>query len=122
MTENQLTAKDVDRFETLFGQIMAMYNEYSLLSRKDPNSPLNPFKITFLNTLILAMNKFLGKYSQPFDVVAFDEAALPTYSDVVVILSQYIASFEKMKSDCVYFNYGVWYWRGAEKETTKPKY
>ena len=102
----------VDQFEKLSGQLISVYEEVSLLSKKNPNDAVNKFKLKFVNKLIGESNEFLSDKYRPFDDFdCFDEDEIPQNSDVVFILSQYLQCFEKLRSDNVVFEYGTWYWR-----------
>lgn len=127
--------EELDIFEKLFGQTESLYNEISSLSKKNPNDALNKFKLSLINKIISQCNEYLGESYVPFkDFVVFDEDSIPTNSDVVMILSQYLESFEKLKADNVITQHGFWYWRliggkGEKKDkdgfvferTTSPK-
>ena len=116
---------DVDVFEKLSGQLISVYEEISLLSKKSPNDAVNKFKLKFLNKLIEDSNKFLTDKYKPFDdFTIFDEDDMPQNSDVVFILIQYLQCFEKFRSDNVEMEFGSWYWSldNDEKiQTVKPK-
>lgn len=102
---------DVDIFEKLSGQLISVYEEISLLSKKSPNDAVNKFKLKFLNKLISDSNEFLSDKYKPFDDFnIFNEDDIPQNSDVVFILSQYIQCFEKLRSDNVIVLHGNWYW------------
>lgn len=102
---------DVDVFEKLSGQLISVYEEISLLSKKSPNDAVNKFKLKFLNTLISASNEFLSEKYKPFDDFnIFNEDDIPQNSDVVFILSQYIQCFEKFRADNVIQSNSFWYW------------
>ncbi|MDH5547013.1 MAG: hypothetical protein OEZ43_15585 [Gammaproteobacteria bacterium] len=104
--------KDVDKFEKLSGQLISVYDEIALLSKKNPNDAVNKFKLKFINKLVQDSNNFLTNKYRPFDDFdLFDEDDVPQTSDVVFILSQYLQCFEKLRSDNVVNSYGTWYWR-----------
>lgn len=103
---------EVDRFEKLSGQLISVYEEMSLLSKKNPNDAVNKFKLKFINKLIEESNQFLSEKYRPFDDFdCFEEDDIPHTSDVVFILSQYLQCFEKLRSDNVVLDNGRWYWR-----------
>lgn len=112
---------NVDEFEKLSGQLLSVYEEISLLSKKSPNDAVNKFKLKFVNGLILKSNEFLSVRYKPFeDFSVFDEDDIPQNSDVVFILSQYLQCFEKLRADNVVISHGVWFWRveGGPKDNT----
>ena len=110
----------VDTFEKLSGQLLSIYEEISLLSKKNPNDAVNKFKLKFVNVLLLQSNDYLGEMYKPFDdFISFDEDDIPQNSDVVFILSQYLQCFEKLRSDNVSIRYGIWYWKVKGDATDK---
>lgn len=110
----------VDIFEKLSGQLLSIYEEISLLSKKNPNDAVNKFKLKFINKLLLQSNDYLTDKYRPFDEFeSFDEDDIPQNSDVVFILSQYLQCFEKLRSDNVVIKHGNWYWRVGGGENDK---
>jgi hypothetical protein len=106
-----MNREDVDVFEKLSGQLISVYEEISLLSKKKPNDAVNKFKLKFVNKLIGDSNDFLsGKYRPFEDFIFFDEDEIPQNSDVVFILSQYLQCFEKLRADNVVIRHGSWCW------------
>ena len=120
-----MNKSDVDVFEKLSGQLISVYEEISLLSKKNPNDAVNKFKLNFLNKLLNDANKFLTDKYRPFDDFdIFEEDDMPQNSDVVFILSQYLQCFEKLRSDNVRRTGSTWYWsldNGETIQTVKPK-
>lgn len=121
--------EDVDAFEKLVGQIQSIYEELSLLSKKSPNDALNKFKLGFVNKLLKSSNAFLKEVYKPFaDFETFDEDQIPTNSDAVFILTQYLQCFEKFRADHVEDDFEGWFWtiksddgRKERIKTVKPK-
>jgi len=106
-----MNRQNVDNFEKLSGQLISVYEEISLLSKKNPNDAVNKFKLKLINILIDDSNVFLSDKYRPFtDFERFDEDDIPQNSDVVFILSQYLQCFEKLRSDNVVIRNGIWYW------------
>jgi len=92
--------QDADLFETYEKQIRGMYNEISLLSKKKPDAPVNKFKLKFINEILKKVNNLLGSKYMPFDgFTVFDEDELPTVSDVVFMLYQYLRCMDKFSDD-----------------------
>lgn len=118
--EIKMNRNDVDTFEKLFGQLLSIYEELTILSKKNPIDAVNKFKLGFVNKLLIASNEFLTKKYLPFeDFESFNEDDMPNNSDVVFILSQYLQCFEKLRSDNVINLVGRrWYWEveGNEKD------
>jgi hypothetical protein len=113
-----MNRNDVDNFEKIFGQLNGVYEEISLLSKKNPNDAVNKFKLKFINKLIADSNDFLTDKYRPFDDFdSFDEDDIPQNGDVVFILSQYLQCFEKLRADNTAIEYGKWYWQVKEDKT-----
>lgn len=93
-----MDTQKVNEIEKLYHQLFAANHEVSILSRKKPNDAMNEFKLQYLNILIAKSNKILGKEYRPFDnFEKFDEDDLPSNSDVVFMISQYLKSFNRWK-------------------------
>ena len=106
-----MNRESVDVFEKLSGQLLSIYEEISLLSKKNPNDAVNKFKLKFINKLLSQSNNYLAEKYRPLDDFDnFDEDDIPQNSDVVFILSQYLQCFEKLRSDNVVFRNGSWFW------------
>lgn len=115
-----MNKSDIDIFEKLSGQLISVYEEISLLSKKSPNDAVNKFKLKFLNKLINDSNEFLSDKYKPFaDFNLFNEDEIPQNSDVVFILSQYIQCFEKLRSDNVIQISSYWYWNTDDENKIK---
>jgi hypothetical protein len=92
--------KDVEVFIKIQAQLEELYNEISVLSKKSQNDALNAFKLEFVNNLLEESNKILGEKYKPFKQFSkFDNNNIPTNSDVVMILSQYLSCLENLRTD-----------------------
>lgn len=91
---------DVKSLEKLIVQLQGLHVEISLLAKKSPNDGLNLFKLKLVNKVLAVGNKILTGHYKPFeDFNVFDEEALPTNSDVTMILALYIEQAERFRSD-----------------------
>lgn len=116
---------DVEVFEKLQPQIIGLYDELSVFSKKSPDGAINKFKLRFINQLLNTSNKILEPKYLPFpDFEIFDEDTLPTNSDAIFIINQYINCLQKFKTDHVKYVSGSWYWILEDSkdliETTRP--
>lgn len=129
-----MTEKEIDTFEKVQAQLKGMYDEISILSKKSQNDGLSLFKLKFINKILIDSNNVLLEDYKPFDdFEIFDKNAIPTNSDVVMILTQYLNCFEKLRSDNITskedYNgnkYEIkWFWKIKDKiskyETGKPE-
>jgi len=129
-----MTEKEIDTFEKVQAQLKGMYDEISILSKKSQNDGLSLFKLKFINKILIDYNNVLLEDYKPFDdFEIFDENAIPTNSDVVMILTQYLNCFEKLRSDNITSKEDYngnkyetkWFWKIKDKiskyETGKPE-
>jgi hypothetical protein len=71
-------------------QLRTFHHEISLISAKKPDSPINKFKLGLINETLEKANVVLGAVFQPFSgFKTFDDANMPSASDVVLMLSHY---------------------------------
>jgi hypothetical protein len=104
--------KDIDLYEKVQSQIKQLYKEITVLSKKSPDNAINKFKLKFINEKLKEANALLVGKHKPFtDFETFDEDSLPTNSDVVLILSQYLDCLEGWRSDNVFKEAYSWYWK-----------
>ena len=103
-----MRAKDVDFFEKVKGQLQQLHNEISVLSKSKPDNPINKFKLGFINEKLSEANRILTGDFKPFkDFTMFDTDELPTNSDVVMVLSQYLDCLEAWRSAHVWHVSGL---------------
>ncbi|KNZ40646.1 hypothetical protein [Acetobacterium bakii] len=117
----------IQKFEKLDTQIAELYKEISILSKKSPDSPINKFKLGFVNKLLSISNELLTKIHKPFDDFdLFDEDDLPTNSDIIMMLSQYIDSLASFKIENVKYASGIYFWiidgKQSEIRTSNPSF
>ena len=112
-----MKAKDVDFFEKVKAQLDQLYNEVSVLSKSKPDNPLNKFKLIFINEKLGEANTILIGDFKPFkDFELLNVDELPSNSDVVMVLSQYLECLEAWRSANIHKIDYSWYWRIEGKE------
>lgn len=114
-----LTTADVTNYYKLVAQLQALKDEIALLSKSKPNDALNPFKLGFVNEKLSVANKLLTGDFAPFDsFTVFDPEKLPTNSDVVMVLAQYLACFGRWRAAHVYYDQAdfKWHWSISDGE------
>ncbi len=85
-------------FERINRQLNGLHDEISILSKKSPDGKINIFKIQLINTILEHANQVLQQGYMPFDgFTQFDLEMLPSNSDVVFILSQYLNCMEQLR-------------------------
>jgi hypothetical protein len=92
-----ITDEEIDQFETLWPLLLSMQNEYSELSKKKQDGTLNKLKVQGVNRLLIDLKKLLNEEPsiRYLDVLSDDD--LPQYSDVIIILSQFVAAMTAFK-------------------------
>ncbi len=120
---HHLTSQDVTDFGVLESRIRGFYEELQTLTRKSPNDTVNKFKLGLVNPVVAKANSFLPTWALPFPgFEGFDVDTLPSNSDVVVVLAQYLKSFEEFRCTVIVQQYQDWYWLiDGEKSTVKTK-
>ncbi len=119
-----VTSRQVATFDRVKNQIRQLYEEISTLSKKSPDGAVNKFKLSFINEKLNQANEILGDESKPFSqFTTFDEDSLPTNSDVVMMLSQYLDALETWRSARVHYSEFHYYWNTEGRnniETDEP--
>lgn len=102
---------DVRNLEKLIVQLQGLHAELNLLAKKSPNDGLNLFKLNLVNKVLAGGNEILSGHYKPFeDFNVFDKDALPTNSDVTMILALYIEQAERFRSDNMVYSSYRWYY------------
>jgi len=124
-----MTKQDVEYFETIRSKLEGLHSEISILSNKSHDFVVGSFKLKLINQILLSANEFLGEKYKPFNGFnIFEELESPTYSDIVLMLTQYLKCFEiyrtnNIKQDVIHPDH--WYWiienYQSQFRTTPPK-
>ncbi len=113
----ELTAADVVMFEKLVAQLRGLRDEIGILSKSKPDNALNVLKLEFVNEKLTDANKLLVDDFKPFaSFTLFDLEKLPSNSDVVLALSQYLVCLERWRCAHVYYDKTEykWCWRVSD--------
>lgn len=106
---NLNSEEEVRDLEKLIVQLQGLHGEISLLAKKSPNDGLNLFKLRLINNILAKGNTILAGHYKPFeDFATFDESALPTNSDVTMILTLYLEQAERLRSDNMVYSGHKW--------------
>ena len=94
------TKEDIETLEKTIGQLQATHREISLLSKKAPNDAVNVLKLRMINSIIVVANGLLGDSYKPLaGFEEFDEDDMPSTSDVVFVVAQYLEEIGRFRSD-----------------------
>lgn len=122
----KMKTEEINKFEKVQSQLEGLLTEMTNLVKKSPDDPLNRFKLKIINEVLDDANNILGVIYRPLNFFEkFDEAELPTNSDVSFILSQYLSCFEKMRTDNIYSvkeydgnkHFFEWFWLVENKKS-----
>ncbi len=124
-----MTKDVIDKFIKTNTQIEGVYAELTILAKKSPDSPLNKFKVQLINRIIISANEILGTDNLPFpDFIGFDEVELPSNSDAVLVVGQYLNCLEELRAQNIVeddYHEGEWFWSVDNKQsdirTAQPK-
>ena len=94
---NLPTNAEVEQFLMLRELVTGLYNEMKDFAKKSANETLNEFKIKSLNRVLSPLKELLKDQPTALFLDVLDETSLPTNSDVVIILSQYLTAMQKFE-------------------------
>ncbi|MHC8343225.1 hypothetical protein [Pseudomonas sp. RT6P73] len=113
MKKGELTIRiqQAELYEVTKPLLQSMYEEFKELSKKKPEAALSKGKVKIVNRLLERVREVLvGEASMDF-LDLFDEDDIPQNSDVVLMLSQYVAGIAAFKDK--YYGYNgrenVWF-------------
>lgn len=110
-----VTSRQVAAFDRVKNQLRQLYEEVSTLSKKSPDGAVNKFKLGYVNEKLAEANKLLGDEAKPSpQFTVFDADTVPTNSDVVLMLSQYLDALESWRSARISFLDYHYYWNTSD--------
>lgn len=97
--ENKLpNSNKTQKFEMLFPMVNSDLNEIRELSKKKQDEPLNKFKVKTINKKLEQVKVILSDEPTSDFLELLDEDTLPSNSDAVLMISQYIKAMEQFKA------------------------
>ena len=97
MADNNATATTLEKaqlYETTEPLLAAMQVELKVFAQKKPEATLSKQKVTFINRLLKDLKELLQDEPNSKYLDLLDDETLPQYSDVVLVMSQYIAAMK----------------------------
>lgn len=109
METEYITKERVEQYELLQPLLSGLYNEFKELSKKKPDSPININKGKLVNRVLEPLQVLFcdEKVVMFLDVLDLDE--LPTNSDVILVLNQYLKATTGFKDK--YYHRGNRKWK-----------
>jgi hypothetical protein len=92
------TAQKASAWETAMPLLRAMYGEFKELSKKKPDDAVSKEKIKVVNRLLEKCREVLANEDSLSFLDLLDEDELPQHSDVVLMLSQYVAAMNQYRT------------------------
>lgn len=107
---HKTTLAKAESFEVTRPLLQSMYDEFKELSKKKPEAALSKGKVKIVNRLLERVRDVLaGEASMDF-LDMLDEDDIPQNSDVVLMLSQYVAAMGAFKEKYYGYNGKVHTW------------
>lgn len=91
------TKKKAELHEVVMPLLQAMYAEFKEFSKKKPDAVLSKSKVQVVNRLLEKCREVLESESSLQFLDCLDGDDLPLNSDVILMLSQYVAAMEQFK-------------------------
>src|SRR5437870_154706 len=97
------TTAKVATYHATVKLLAGLYEEIKELAKKKPDATLSVAKVKLINRLLADIKALLKDERQGKYLDLLDEDALPQFSDVVLILSQFDAALKSFQSRYFYY-------------------
>jgi|ERR1035437_4064618 hypothetical protein len=100
MAQNKNISKPLsksDKHEMFSPMLSGIYNETKTLSQKKPNESLNTLKVKMINKILVEIRSILESEDSSEFLELLDNETLPSNSDAVFILSQYLTTMKAFR-------------------------
>ena len=115
VTEEKLpTRADVTKILMIHNFLESAYTEMKDFSKKSPDAALNERKVKSLNRILKDIKDVLEDEPTAAYMDLLDEEMLPTYSDVVLAISQYRSALENFRNKYRRYHNYEHYWYTSE--------
>ena len=104
--ERYTTEDQVGLYETISPLLHSAFDEVKEFSKKKQDELLNAKKVKMINRLLEKAKVVLKKEPTVDFLDLLDENELPSNSDAVLVISQYISALHKFRGD--HFHSGDW--------------
>jgi hypothetical protein len=91
------TSEKVNTYSIMLPLLKSMYNEFKELSKQKPDASISKSKILIVNRLLEKIRTVLDDQESIEFLDLLNEDDIPQASDVVIILSQYVAAMVAFK-------------------------
>lgn len=99
MQARSTTDEQVELYCTISPLLKSIYSEIKDFSKKKLDEPMNLNKVKMINRLLVKSKEVLKDEASNEYLDLLEEEDLPSISDAVLIVSQYISALNKFHSD-----------------------
>lgn len=92
------TEKNIEDYKLLKDILHSQRKEFDILSKKKTDGQLNPMKIKMVNRVLEPLKELFKQEQSHMFLDTLNEDEMPTYSDVVLIVSQYETAIYEFKN------------------------
>lgn len=104
--EKNTTEEQIELYETISPLLHSAFDEVKEFSKKKQDDALNVKKVKMINRLLEKAKVVLKNESTVTFLDLLDENELPSNSDAVLTMSQYISALKKYRGD--HYHSGDW--------------
>lgn len=104
--EKNTTEEQIELYETISPLLRSAFDEVKEFSKKKQDEALNVKKVKMINRLLEKAKEVLKNESTVAFLDFLDENDLPSNSDAVLTMSQYISALKKFRDD--HYHSGDW--------------
>ncbi len=94
----------VNKFEMLEDMLDSVTKDVIEFSKKKPNENLNEYKVKLINKILFQIKDFLSGEQTVEFLEILDAETLPTYSDAVLTMGQFLVAMKQFKNKHYGFN------------------
>lgn len=98
------TKAESEDFEMLYPILESVFNEVKELSKKKQDGALNTLKVKMINRILERVKKILKNDPSVDFLDLLDEETLPTNSDSVLIITQFVSAMDQYKDKHYRYN------------------
>lgn len=117
------TPEQIEDARSVIANLDGLQAEISAAVKRKPGEPVTVFQLRIINAVIAKANTLLGQERPIAEFEAFNSDDIPVFSDVAMIVSQYVEAFEKLRCENIHKNFdGTWIWTMAPNiQTVAPR-
>ncbi|SEW45981.1 hypothetical protein SAMN05428988_6198 [Chitinophaga sp. YR573] len=115
MAGKDITRANITEYTLIQPMLQAVYEEFKEFSKKKQDGVINKIKIKHVNRILERVMALLAGESTTAFLDLVEEDAIPTNSDVVLIITQFVTALNKFKNDHQSLHSGYYRWNVMEE-------